>query len=409
MKNKLITILIAAAIALAMWFYVVTVVSPNSDSTIENIPVITQGEAMLMERGLMVTDTNIETATLHLEGNRTDLNKLNASNITVTMDVSRLDHAGTHDLIYNVSFPGDVASNAITVLSKNPSTIRVTVEERISKTIPVVVKYVGAVADSYTADKENMFREVETILVTGPKSSVDVISKAVITLDLEGRSESIDQAFSYVLCDMNDAPVSPEALEMVITDVQEVKLRLRIAKIQTLPLTVKLIEGGGATAQNTTVVIEPPFINISGSDAALENLSSLELTTLDLSTMTEDYEEIFTIKLPEGVVNETGITEAKVTVTFRDLETKTFSVKNIQAVNLPAGFTAELITQALEVTIRGPKAKIEQLTEENITVTLDLSEAEAGTVKRNAQIDCGDPELGAVGTYSVSATVKTSE
>ena len=234
MKNKLITILISAAIALAMWFYVVTVVSPNSDRTIENVPVITQGEAMLMERGLMVTSTNIDTTTLHLEGSRIDLNKLNASNITVTMDVSRLDHAGTHNLTFNVTYPGDVASNAITVLSKNPGTIKVTVEERITKTIPLEINEVGTVAENYMADKENMSRNVESVTVVGPKSAIDRIAKAVVTLNLEGRSETINETLGYTLCDAEGKALAESDLEMVTTDEQEVEILSKLHEDESL-------------------------------------------------------------------------------------------------------------------------------------------------------------------------------
>lgn len=407
MKNKLITGLISFAIALAIWVYVVTVVSPNSDKTFENVPVITQGEAILMERGLMVTETDHSTATLHLEGSRIDLNKLNASNITLTMDVSKIDAAGTHNLTYTPTFPGELASNAITVLSKSPGVIKVVVEERISKTVPLEIKEVGTVAENYMADKENMVQDVESIVVTGPKSSVDQISKALIELNLEGRSESINDTFTYILCDKDDAAVGDEALKMVTVDVSEVNLSLRIVKIQELELTLKIVDGGGATAQNSTITIDPPVINISGSDAALAGLTSLELGTVELGTMLEDAVLTFPIKLPEGVINETGITEATVNVSFPELGVKTFTVKNIQAANVPQGVEAEMITQVLEITVRGPKTKIEALTEEAIKVTVDFTDAEAGTLKLKAQIDCGDPELGAVGTYTVSATVKT--
>ena len=409
MKNKLVTGLISVAVALAIWMYVVTVVSPNSDKTYENVPVITQGEAILMDRGLMVTSTNVTTTTLHLEGSRLDLNKLNPSNIIVTLDVSRLDQAGSYNLSYSVSYPGDVASNAITELSKDPGFVKVTVEERISKTVPLEVKDVGTVAETYTADKENMVKSAESILVTGPKSVVDKIAKAVITLDLEGRSESISDVYSYVLCDAEDVTISQDALKMVTTDVEEVNLSLRIVKIKILPLTLNIVEGGGATTQNSSIVIDPPYINISGSDAALEGLDNLELGTVELGTILEDSVMTFPIKLPDGVVNETGLNEVSVSIGFPDLALKTLTVKNIQAVNVPQCVDAELITQALEITVRGPKAKIEALTEDAIKVTVDLANTESGTLKLKAQIDCGDPELGAVGTYTVSATVKTQE
>jgi hypothetical protein len=121
MKSKLVTALISALIALAVWVYVVTVVSPNSDKHFYNVPVVAQGEALLTERGLMITHTDVTTTDLHLEGSRIDLNKLSSSNITATMDVSKIYEAGVHNLTYTTTFPGDVPSSAFTVLSKIPA------------------------------------------------------------------------------------------------------------------------------------------------------------------------------------------------------------------------------------------------------------------------------------------------
>ena len=81
MKNKLLTGLLSVGIALVLWLYVVTVVSPNSDNHYYNIPVNIQGEAVLQDRGLMITSGELPVISLHLEGNRTDLNKINSSNI----------------------------------------------------------------------------------------------------------------------------------------------------------------------------------------------------------------------------------------------------------------------------------------------------------------------------------------
>lgn len=400
MKNKLVTALISAVIAFAVWVYVVTVISPNSDKNFYNIPVVTQGEALLLERGLMITDTDTSTTNLHLEGNRIDLNKLNSSNITVTMDVSKIYEAGTHELTYAVTFPG----NTITVLNKRPGTIKVVVEDRISKTVPVEIRYNGALAEDFVADKENIELNVEEITVAGPKSVVNQITAAVITLDLEGRSESISDNFTYTLCDAEGKPVDAK---LIVTNVAEVNLTLRIMRVKEIALTLNVVEGGGATAQTSVITIDPPTIRISGSDVLLEGLESLELGTIDLREMPGDTELTFPIKLPEGITNETGVAEATVNVSFPRLATKTMTVKNITAANVPQGFRVDMITRVLEIQVRGPEAKIEKLTADAVAVTVDFTNVEAGTVKLKAQIDCGDPEIGAVGSYTVSATVRS--
>ena len=402
-KSKLATALLSIAIALAVWFYVVTVVSPNSDKNFHNIPVVTQGEALLQERGLMITDTDITTTSLHLEGSRIDLNKLSSSNIVVTMDVSRIYEAGTHDLTYSVSYPGDVASNAITILSKTPGSVKVTVEERISKTVPVQIQYSGTVSENYMADKENAELDVENVTVSGPKPVIDQITAARIDVDLENRSESISDKYTYTLCNAKGEPVDAR---YVVTDVANISLILRIVRVKEISLMVNVVDGGGATAQTSLITIDPPTIRVSGSDALLEGLNSLELDTISLVDIPEDSVFTYTIKLPEGVNNETGVNEATVSVSFPDLATKTVKVKDIRAVNVPTGFDVDVITKALEVQVRGPKEKIDTLDEENISVTVDFTDAEEGTVKLKVIVDCGDPEIGAVGAYTVSATVR---
>lgn len=404
MKNKLLTALLSAVVALGLWTYVVTVVSPNSDRQYHNVSVTIQGETMLQERGLMIVNRDVPTVSLQLKGNRTDLDKLNSSNITLTADVSRIYDPGTHNLRFTPSYPGDVASGAISVLSQNPVAITIEVEERVSKPVPVSIHYNGTLPDSFMADEENSQLDYEHVNVIGPKSVVDKIAMAQINVDLTDRVESISQQYTYTLCDENGEPVDAQ---LVTTDVESVMLTLRIVRVKQIQLLLNVINGGGATKENTQITFESSNeLQISGSDNLLENLESLEIGTIDLGLMEEDGELSFPIKLPEGVTNETGVSEIKVTVKLPELETKTLTVTEFKTVNVPEGQEVDLITQALEIKMRGPKDKIEELTEEAITITVDFAEAQTGTVKVKAQIASSVTEVGAVGVYTVSATLR---
>lgn len=403
MKSKLITALISVALALGVWFYVVTVISPNSDKTFYNIKVEPVGEKLLNEQGLMITNiADLSTVTLHLEGSRVDLNKLSSDNINISMDVSKISEPGTHDLSYDIAFPGDVASNAITVLSKDPGSVKVYVEERISKTVPVHVNYSGKPATDYMADKENDELDVENVTVTGPKPVIDLITQARIDVDLNGRSESFSEKFTYTLCNDQGEPVDAQS---VVTDVAQINLTLRVVRVKVITLDVNVIDGGGAEKADC-VVISPGTIQVSGSDNLLEGLDVLTLdTVINLGEVTEDTVLTLPIKLPEGVTNETGVTEATVSISFPNLTTRTMTVKNIQVINVPAGMKVDLITQALEVQLRGPEEKLNTLTEADISVVVDFTATEEGTVKIKATIKCTDSQVGAVGSYTVSATV----
>lgn len=403
MKNKILTALLSVAIALTMWLYVVTVVSPNSDKHYYNIPVTLQSEVVLQERGLMITTADLPEVSLHLEGNRTDLNKLNSSNITIAVDVSKIGEPGTHSLTYTPIYPGDVPNNAITVLNRTPGTITLEVEERISKGVPVDILYNGALSEDYMADKENKILDYEIINITGPKSVVDQIAMARIEVGLDSRVESISEQFRYTLCNEKGEPVDAA---LVTTDAEAVTLTLRIVRVKQIELTVNVIDGGGATKDTSSITIEPQTIRVSGSDTLLEGLESLELGTINLGEMQSDEILTFPIKLPEGITNETGVLEATVDVKFPDLGTKTLIVKDFTAVNVPDGLKADIITQLLEIQIRGPKASIDAIEAEDVTVTVDFANEQVGTATVKAAITISVEGVGAVGIYNITATLR---
>lgn len=405
MKRKILSFLLSLVVAFGLWLYVVTVVSPGSEKEYYNIPVVLEGETVLLERGMMITSDANPTVSLKLAGTRTDLNKLNSSNITVIAKLSSIYDPGKLELTYSVSYPGDIPEGAISVQSKNPETITLEVEQRLSKEVPVEVEYTGKVPVDYLADKENRVLDYEKIGIAGPKSVVDKITKACVTVDLEGKSETISDQFTYTLCDDDGMPVDAK---MVTTDVEAVTLTLKINRVQTVQLKVDILEGGGATLQTAEVEIEPQTIMVSGSEMLLEGLETLTLGTVDLGSLAEDTELKFPIKLAEGVTNETGVTEATVQVRFPTLRTKTLNVTNITAVNVPAGMRVELITKALEITVRGPKAKIDEIKETDIAITVDFTGAQPGTETKPAVITPNPnfADVGAVGSYTVSATVR---
>ncbi len=403
MKNKLPSILISVGIAVALWLYVVTVVSPNSDKNYHNIPVTIQSEVVLQERGFMITTTEFPTVSLHLEGNRTDLNKLNSSNITVSADVSRIGEPGTHTLPLTPTFPGDVPNNAITVLSRDPGSITITVEQRITKEVPVAIQYVGTLSEDYMADKENKELDFEDITISGPKSAIDRITMARIDVDMTNRTESISEEFRFTLCDAAGEPVDAA---LVTADTDAVTLTLKILRVKEIDLVVSVVNGGGANDKTSEITISPSSIRVSGSTSLLKNLDKLELATVNLAEISGDQTLTFPIKLPEGVTNETGVQEATVEIRFPELSTKVLTVTKINAINVPQGLTADLITQRLEIQIRGPKSKIQKITASDITVTVDLSNEQVGTATVRADIAISQESVGAVGIYDVTATLR---
>lgn len=407
MKRNILTALLSLAIAVGLWLYVVTVVSPNADNTYNGVSVVLQGESILEERGLMITTKKMPTVSLRLEGNRSELQKLNSSNISVTVDVSKITEPGEHKLAVssnNVRLPGDVSSNGITVASRNPDYIKLQIKQRTSKAVPVSVQYNGSVPEGFMADKENCALDYKEIQVTGPADVVKKIATARIDMDLTDKNETVSESLPFTLCDAKGNPVN---VELITTDVGVVSVTLRVLQVKQVELTLNVVDGGGATAQTSTIEMDTTSIQVSGSEALLQNLDKIELGTINLGEYMEDTTLVFPIAVPEGVSNETGINEVIVKVSFASLGTKTLDVTNITAVNVPEGKKVEIITKSLEITFRGPKALIETLESDHVSVNVDFTDAQDGTSTMRATVVLGDEyaQIGAVGMYAVSATL----
>ncbi len=404
MKNKIFSILLSVLVAFGLWLFVVTVEQPESEQIYYDIPVVLQNENILAERGLMITSEK-PTVTLRLKSTRTNLSNLNESNINVIANVAGIIAPGSHLLGYDVSYPGNIPDNEISIQSSSTELFELRVEKRITKQVPVNPEYIGSVPDGMIAHKEEALLDYELIEVSGPESVMNRITQAKIQVDLEGQTETIVGEFAYTLCNEAGEPV--DSL-LVTTNAEKINLTLKIQRVKEIALTVKVIEGGGATEKTSTITIDPGTIRVSGSEALLDGLESIELGTIDLSTMLTDETKTFPIVLPEGVTNETGLTEATVEVKFPNLRTKKLSVMDIKAINVPKGMEVDMITKALEITVRGPVALINTMTASDLTVTVDFADAKPGTITEGVTItvDSRYEGVGAVGSYSVSVTVR---
>lgn len=411
MKNKIGSILLSLVIAFGIWMYVITDVAPESDRTFYDIALTEVGETVLNENNLMITNWSAKNVDLKLSGNRTDLNKLNEANIILKVDLSKIYEPGTHRIDYTISYPGDVASNAFTKLSQYPEYITVTVEKKLTHEVPVVVNFTGKVAEGdenggYIAHRSDVATDVSTITVSGPASVVEQIQKAVVTVDLTDRTESISENYRFTLCDGEDNGVDAE---MVTVNVEEVHVDLTIQKTKTIQLAVNVVEGGGATVQTALFPVLPASINVSGSEAALEAMGDvITLGTINLADYTQAEQLIYALPIPEGITNLSGVTEAVVNLEFVGLATKDVVIESFTAVNVPEGLEAQIITEKLTVTVRGPEAIVNGLSPEKMAATVDFTGAEVGmsTYRVNVTFAEGFTAAGVLGKPSVSASVQ---
>ena len=407
MKSKVWSVVISVVLASVLWTYVITMVSPNSKATINDVPVVFEGEAWLLEnRNLMITSGMSTTVDLELTGNRSDLNKLNRSNITLKVDLTKVYEAGEAHMTYTIGFPNDVD---IKIEKNEPSGVKLAVEKRLTQEVPVNVAFTGAVPEGFIADTENAVLDFPMLNIKGPASVVEKVKEARVNVNLEGITESLSENYEYILCDEEGNPVD---MEQITVDTAQIHMDLKVQRFQEVQLKVNAVYGGGATEGYTRYEIKPTSIRVSGSDAVLADLTEIVLGTINFAELTENTQLSFPINLPEGVTNLTGITDATVDVSFVGLSIKEFTTENISVINVPEGLEYELMSEVVKVTLRGPVAMINKIAPEDIVVVVDLTGKEIGSTTVKVKITIKGETysiVGPVGSHTVSITLKAAE
>ena len=329
--SKVLYIVLSIVIAVVLWMYVMDVESPDMQFTISDIPVTFVGENVLAEENLMVISGKDATISLDLQAKRQIQTQLDRTNITITVDLSRLATVGEHQLAYDIRFPSNITVGGnLTILNRSSNYVNVTLGRMVTKTIEVEGIFEGSVADGYVA--EEMIFSPETIEISGEELEIAKVRCAQVTVVGQDLTETLSMDLPFTLIGYEGEEIASQDIQM---SQETVNVTLPVVVVKDVPLQVELTEGGGAKAENARVEITPSTITVSGREEIVSNVESITIGTVDLSQVIGSGELTFTIPIPTGLSNVSGVSEARVTVSIEGLSTRNIDVTNLTTINEP--------------------------------------------------------------------------
>ena len=409
-NSKVFYMILAVMCSIGLWLYIDIIEAPQSTTTVYNIPVTFIGEDRLEEDGLMIISGKNTTVNLQLEGSRTAVSQVNRNNITITVQAyAQINSEGHYSLLYDVDFPSSVASQ-LRIVSRSIDAIDVDVVQMTSKTVEIQGKFVGTAAEGARISDTDFEFEQNEVTVSGERSLVEQVDHALVTLDVDDLSSTWSGELPIVLVDADGNEVDMTNLTCDITEVYTI---FPVQTVKEVPLTVSFTSGAGATSENATATIDPETVTISGTPERLDQIESINLGSIDLSQIVTSEVVNMTIPVPEGVSIISGITSAKVTVSMSGLDTRIVQTSDIELINTPEWISnVDLVTQALEVRIRGASDTMKLVQDQDVYVIVDLStldEGAEGTRTLVATVGVrGFADVGAVGEYQVVINITAS-
>ena len=405
-KRKILNMALAVLISMGLWLYVVNVENPTGSGHLRDLAVEVQGEETLESRGLMVTELSQERMNLKVTGKKKTLMRLDKKNVYLTVDVSSITEVGEWDVTCRPVFPTQVSADSITVSSWNDMKVTVTVRKQESKTIPVRGEFIGTEADGCLAGAVET--DPATLVVKGPSESLDQVSYALVQVGGESVSDTIQEQINVVLMGTDGQAADVKNVTISATSVQ---VTVPVRRVVSIPLTVTLQSGGGATAEDADFTISPVSVTVVEEGDGSDLPESISLGTIDLSQVYGKTSYSLPIQLPEGVTGWNCPSFATVTLSLEKLASRQMATENITLKNVPQGYTAQLVNPKLYVWVRGDPSVVAQLNANQIAVEVDLSRANLGDELQRlpakvSLVGEGLEGVGIIGTnYSVALTL----
>ena len=387
-KNIAIKVL-SLMFAILLWGYVLMTQNPPRVKTVTDVTVSIEGEADLTTRKLPLRGDRaaLLEVSVRVRTELTSYADISADDITASINLSRITSTGKHTVrIHAKSFSGDV-------VSVSPSEIEVEIDTLTTRNIPIEIHEEGELPEGYWAGDVQL--DSATVLLEGPGTDLAKIVKAVGTIDLTNRTESLNQSIMLALYDKEGNVVESSILFGGMPTV--------VAKQEILPSKLVPIDVDGAIIgreelpENFEIAsygtsLESTLVRIVGDADVIQKIESLSLEPVDVTGCTESIQQELAINVPEGV-RIIGADSVNLQVTIRE-KTAVLELTElpIEIVGLARKQTATLSQELANVTFSGRVSLLAGITRGDVKVYADVTGLAAGThdVKLALQIDGED-------------------
>ena len=291
-KRHILAKLFCLVAATCVWIYVMNLESIDYERTFSQVPVVIDGVTKLnADSNMSVISGYDNKVDIVVSGKKSDVQKMTAEDIRVSVDVSTMAEAGKFTVPVQVQLPaGFVAVNA------EELTADLYLDVNTHREIPVRITNLDYIVSSSFTMGEPILSH-DTVTVTGPAQVLDLIDHAALEFDLGTVTTSVTMVGTpqmeaadgvrvsnpYVRCDIKEITVA-----IPVTTTKELKL---VATYEVPELR------GGWMAE-----ITPVTVTVKGDPLLLGKLEQIAVYEIAVGVSAGQY-NIGTsiIELPLGV------------------------------------------------------------------------------------------------------------
>lgn len=352
--------LFCVILASILWVYVAA-----GQDTIGKFPGSIKIKAINIPSGLEAI-YDVDTVNIKIMADSSSWGKLSADSFSAFVDMAARSE-GTYEVSVTV-----VCNQAnVAIVEKNPDKIFVRLEPIITKEVSINKKIEGSAAEGLTAGGIKL--DPEKAIARGPKSKIDNITEAFVSIKLNGESENFTKTLPLLALDSNGENVL--GVEFTPSEVKAEVLITKASNNKTVGIRV-VTSGAPKTGYFvSSVSVNPSTVDIIAPKSILSDINFVETTPFDLTNLSSDFEKDLSLNLNNGIVLQTGVLN-KVRVKVKIVENEI--QKEITATIVPKNLNNWTIVgynnNQIKTIVSGPKSIIENIKSSDVSLILDFSE-----------------------------------
>ena len=365
--------IIAVIFAAFLWLIVVNLDNPVSTQTFSEIPVTIINEDIILSAGDTYQVLGEEKVSVVVSATRQVRQKLTKEDIVATADIKEMD-TSTGLVPIKISIPNYAGKYESAEAA--PRNLQIQREKSGKKVLSLTVSTGDSkVRDGYILG--DMTVNPDKVTITGPKSILDQIDRAVALIDVEGLAKDSEETAKLGLYDISGNPISQTRLGNNLGE-GGITVSVEVLKIKSVPISLSVSGTPAEGYKYTGYSSELETVQIYGEKDVVDKIEEIDVPVIDVSGASQPIQKSVNISeyLPEGVqLVDEKTANITVTAMVEEEGTRTinFMVSSIQIYNLAEGLQVSYEPDA-EIALRfsGDQKALEMLDISN-AVSVDMS------------------------------------
>ena len=369
--------LLSVVLGFLVWLLVLNIDDSAVTRTIRDIPVNLVNTDAITSQNQLYTITSGDTVDIVVKGRKSLISDLDASDFKAVADMSKISITNAVPITVTANSTNIAKKVSITVVD---NVLSVELEDEKSVSVPVSVVTTGEVASGYTVG--NSVAAPNLITIKGAASIVSSIDRAEVTVDVTSAKDDITT---------NCTPV------FVTADGDEISIAVTVPvyKTKNIPVHVDVTGDPADGYLVSDITYVPETVDIGGDASIIKDITSLDITDVDVSGCTADVETTLDVSkyLPEGVVvtKESAYINVKIAIEKSVTRNITVTTGDIILRGKQSGYSYEMsMGDSNTITVSGISSAVSKVSAKSLKLSIDASKLSYGDNTITLSVPDGD-------------------